>query len=61
MGILLKLNNYFFIGALIILFLLFYYQIYKFDKLNKEKCLDIFKSNNLLGLLTLVNIIIGKI
>ena len=61
MGILLELNNYFFIGALIILAHLFYYQIYKFDKLNKKKCLDIFKSNNLLGLLTLVNIIIGKI
>ena len=61
MGILIELNNYFFMGAIIVLFHLFFFQIYKFDKSNKVKCLSIFKSNNLLGLIILLSIFIGKI
>ena len=61
MGILIELNNYFFMGAIIVLFHLFFFQIYKFDKSNKMKCLSIFKSNNLLGLMILLSIFIGKI
>ena len=37
------------------------FQIYNFDKSNKLKCLNIFKSNNFLGLIILLNIIIGKL
>ena len=61
MGINLKLNNYFFVGNLLIIFHLLYFQIYNFEKSNKLKCLNIFKSNNLLGFIILINILIGKI
>ena len=61
MGIILELNNYFFIGILFVAIHLFFFQIFNFDKTNKLKCLNIFKSNNLLGLIVLSNIFIGKI
>ena len=60
MGIILELNNYFFIGILFVAMHLFVFQIFNFEKTNKLKCLNIFKSNNLLGLIILVNIFIGK-
>ena len=61
MGIFLELNNYFFIGIILAAVHLFFFQIYRFDKLNKKKCLSIFKSNNFFGLLIFINILIGKI
>ena len=61
MGISLELNNYFYIGILIVILHLFFFQIYKFKKEDKLKCLNIFKSNNFLGLIVLTNILIGKI
>ena len=61
MGLILKLNNYFYLGAILIFVHLFAFQIFKFEKSNKLKCLNIFKSNNFLGLLVLINILIGKI
>ena len=61
MGIFLEFNTYFFIGILIVAIHLFFFQIIKFNKSNKFKCLNIFKSNNLLGLIVLANIFIGKI
>ena len=60
-GTLLDLNKYFYFGAIVVLMHLFTFQIYKFNKLNKTDCLNIFKSNNSLGLIILVNIVIGKI
>ena len=60
-GIKLNFNNYYFIGAMIVTFHLFFIQIINFDKENKEKCLKIFKSNNLLGLMILICILIGKL
>ena len=61
MGFILKLNNYFYLGTILIFVHLFAFQIFKFEKSNKLKCLNIFKSNNFLGLLVLINILIGKI
>jgi len=61
MGISLELNNYFYIGILIVILHLLFFQIYNFKKEDKLKCLNIFKSNNLLGLIVLTNILIGKI
>ncbi len=61
MGIILNFNNYFFIGLIIIFAHLFFLQIYKFKTSNKIGCLKIFKSNNILGLLILLNIFIGKV
>ncbi len=60
-GTLLDLNKYFYFGAIVVLMHLFTFQIYKFNKLNKTNCLNIFKSNNSLGLIILVNIVISKI
>jgi len=60
MGKYLGLNYYFFAGAIIAMFHLLYFQVYKFNKLNKAQCLNIFKSNNLFGLIILINILIGK-
>ena len=61
MGHLMTLNKYFFIISLIIITHLLFFQIYRFNKRDKHKCLSIFKSNNFLGLLVLFNIILGKI
>ena len=47
--------------VLIIALQLFYRQIFKFNIEDKNKSLEIFKSNNLLGLLVFLNLFIGKI
>ena len=60
-GIKLDFNYYFFIGSMIVLFHLLVIQIINFDKEDKEKCLKIFKSNNFLGLIILICILIGKL
>ncbi len=60
-GIKLNFNYYFFIGAMAVLFHLLAFQIVSFNKENKEKCLEIFKSNNVLGLIILICILIGKL
>ena len=60
-GKLLNLNLYYYVGILFISMHLFMYQIFKFDKKNKIECLNIFKSNNILGLMVFINILIGKI
>ena len=57
----LNLNKFFFMGAIIVFIHLFFFQIIGFEKLNKLKCLNIFKSNNLLGLIILMSIVLGKI
>ena len=59
-GINLNFNKYFFMGLITVFFHLFIFQIMNFNTENKEKCLKIFKSNNFLGLLILVCILIGK-
>ena len=40
---------------------LFFYQIYNFNYKNAKNSLKIFKSNNLLGMIIFINILIGKI
>ncbi len=52
-------NIYFFI-FIIPIFHLFIYQIRKFSQNSPSDCLKIFKSNNILGLIILVNILVGK-
>ena len=61
MGFLMKFNLAFFILSIIPISHLFLYQIKKFDPLNPEICLNVFKSNNLFGLIIFVNLLIGKI
>ena len=60
-GIKLDFNNYFFIGAMAVFFHLSFIQIMNFNKKDREKCLKIFKSNNFLGLIILICILVGKL
>ena len=59
-GLELNLNNFFFMGAITV-FIHLFFQIITFEKENKLKCLNIFKSNNILGLIILMSIVLGKI
>ena len=53
--------NYIYFFLFIIPFIhLFFYQIKNFQIDNPAKCLEIFKSNNLFGLIILINILIVK-
>ena len=60
-GYLMKLNNIFYLLMIIIIFQMFYSQLNKLNIKNTSSCLKIFKSNNLLGLLVLLSLAIGKI
>ena len=59
-GVIMELNKYYFL-ALIFIFLQIYFQLKRLSIINSEKCLTIFKSNNFLGLLVFLSLIIGKI
>ena len=60
-GYLINSNLYFYIFMVLPISHLYFYQIKKFDPKNPIECLKIFKSNNLLGLLVFINILLGKI
>ena len=60
-GWLSKYNIFYFMLQIIISFQLFYYQVYKLNIKNSELCLNIFKSNNILGFLIFINLIFGKL
>ena len=60
-GYLMELNKYYFISAIFIFFQLFINQIKKLNIKKPMSCLKIFKSNNILGLIVFVSILIGKI
>ena len=60
-GLLMSLNNFFYISLVIVFFHLFLYQLKKLDIKKTSNCLQKFKSNNFLGLLILSSLLIGKI
>ena len=60
-GLLMKLNNYFYIISVLIFAHLFLYQIKNLNIKNSNVCLEKFKSNNFLGFLVLISLLIGKI
>ena len=60
MGYLMNLNKFFYLFLVFISVHLFYFQIKKLNIKDPNKCLQIFKSNNFLGLLIFSGIIIGK-
>lgn len=60
-GYLMKFNIFYFIFLIVILLQMFYFQIRQLDILEPQKCLKIFKSNNFLGLLIFIGLLIGKI
>ena len=59
-GYLMKFINIYYFLILIPFIQLFFYQIRRFDINNATRCLEIFKSNNLFGLIILINILIIK-
>jgi 4-hydroxybenzoate polyprenyltransferase len=56
-----KYNIFYFMSQIIISFQLFYYQVYKLKIKDPKLCLKIFKSNNILGFLVFLNLIVGKL
>jgi len=61
LGFLLELNQIYFIFLLIVALQMYYFQIHKLDAKKADSCLKIFKSNNFLGLLIFISLILGKI
>jgi 4-hydroxybenzoate polyprenyltransferase len=61
LGILNNFNIFYYAFGLIIMYHLFLYQLNSVDLNNPMNCLKVFKSNNLLGFLVLVQLLIGKI
>jgi len=60
-GVLMSFSNIFYLFLIIPFCHLFFYQI-NFLNINKpEDCLKIFKSNNILGLIVCMNILVGKL
>jgi len=60
-GFLMKFNLMFYFCLPIPILHLFLYQIYNFDFRDSKNSLKIFKANNLLGLIVLFNILVGKV
>ena len=60
-GILMKFNLIYFLFLIISIFQLIFYQIYKLNVNDANNCLAKFKSNNFLGLIIFVNLLIGKL
>ena len=59
-GYLMNFNFLFYLGTTLLIFHLFFYQLRIVNLKSAESCLKIFKSNNLVGLLVLFNIFLGK-
>ncbi len=59
-GIIMSFSKMYFLTLALPFLHLMLYQIYSFKKENSQKCLKIFKSNNLLGLIIFISLIIGK-
>jgi 4-hydroxybenzoate polyprenyltransferase len=60
-GFFMKFNTMFYLFLSVPTLHLFFYQIYNFDFTDSKNSLKIFKSNNLLGMIVLFNILIGKV
>ena len=59
-GLLMELNNLFYMFSILVFFHLFIYQIKRLNISDAHDCLKKFKSNNLLGFSILVSLLIGK-
>ena len=60
-GFIIELNYFFYSILILIIIQMFYFQLKKLDIKNSLECLNIFKSNNLLGLLVLISLVGGKV
>ena len=60
-GFIMEFNKIYFILLIIIFTHLFYIQLKKINFKSSQSCLNIFKSNNLLGFLVFFNLLLGKL
>ena len=60
-GWLMQFNKFYYLGLIIVGFHMFFIQIQKLVINNSKNCLNTFKSNNLLGLIVLISLLLGKI
>jgi 4-hydroxybenzoate polyprenyltransferase len=60
-GFLLKLNLIYFIFLFMAALQIYYFQIYKLDINKMDNCLNTFRSNNFLGLIVFLGLLVGKI
>ena len=60
-GILMRFNIIYFMLLTLPMYQLFYYQLNKIKIDNPKSCLEKFKTNNFLGLIVFLNILIGKV
>ena len=60
-GLKMNFDKIYYIFIIFVIIHLFYYQLYRLNIKNIESCLQIFKSNNILGLLVFIAIYLGKI
>jgi 4-hydroxybenzoate polyprenyltransferase len=60
-GFIMNFNYLFYIILLISMFHLLFFQVYRLNFIDPKNCFKIFKSNNFLGFLILINLFIGKI
>ena len=59
-GVIMELSLVYFFVLTLVIYHLYFLQINRFNKNDYSKCLEIFKSNNFLGLIILVALISGK-
>ena len=59
-GWLMQFNKFYYVGLVVISFHLYFIQIHRIIIEDHKNCLKIFKSNNLLGLIVLISLILGK-
>ena len=59
-GLMMNFNSIYFLSITIPIIHLFFYQINNFDSKNPASCLKIFKSNNYLGIIIFLNILVGR-
>ena len=60
-GYILQLNKFYYVFFLMTILHLFYFQINKLNIQIPSNCLKIFKSNNILGFLIFIGLLIGKL
>tara|TARA_B100000579_G_scaffold112573_1_gene90063 strand:+ start:564 stop:1427 length:864 start_codon:yes stop_codon:yes gene_type:complete len=59
-GVLIEMNKFYFLFLLLVFFHMFFLQLKKLKIKNPLNCLEIFKSNNLLGLIIFISLTVGK-
>ena len=60
-GFLMTFSKFYFVFSLILFLQLFFFQVHSLDVDKPKDCIKRFKSNNILGFLVFINILIGKL